>query len=66
MKVSELLEILQDHDPNDYVKIATSPARPYASHVRGVVKPTGGSPVFILEDYDAQPITLDLWRLLDE
>ncbi len=66
MKVSELLEILQDHNPDDDVKVATSPARPFVSHVRGVVKPTGGSPVFLLEDYNAQPIDLDLWRLLDE
>lgn len=66
MKVSDLLEILQDHDPNDYVVIAKGPARPFISNVRGVVKSTSGSPVFLVEDYDAQPLSIDVWRLLDE
>lgn len=66
MKVSDLLEILQDHEPNDEVMIAVQPSRPFIAHVRGVVKPTMGSPVFLLEDYGPQPTTLDLWRMLDE
>lgn len=66
MKVSELFEILADHQPDDIVVIAKGHARPFASGVRGVVKPTTGSPVFLVEDYDTQPLNIDVWRLLDE
>lgn len=66
MKVSELFEILADHQPDDIVVIAKGHSRPFASGVRGVVKPTTGSPVFLVEDYDTQPLNIDVWRLLDE
>lgn len=66
MKVSELLEILADHRPDDIIVIAKGHARPFASGLRGVVKPTTGSPVFLVEDYDTQPLNIDVWRLLDE
>jgi hypothetical protein len=66
MKVSELIEILQDHRQDDIVVIAKGHARPFVSGVRGVVKSTTGSPVFLVEDYDTQPLSIDVWRLLDE
>lgn len=66
MKVSDLLEILQDHSPNDEVMIATNPVRPFIAHIRGVVKPSAGSPVFLLEDFGATPTQIELWRMLDE
>ena len=66
MKVSDLLEILSDYDPSLEVKLATNPSRPFVSHIRGVVHPSTGSPVFLLEDYGSEPTHHDLWRLLDE
>lgn len=66
MKVHELIEILQDHSPNDEVQLAIEPSRPFHSPIRGVVKPSAGSPVFLLEDYGSQPLNIDVWRLLDE
>jgi len=66
MKVRELLEILQDYPEENEVMIAINPARPYVSHVRGVVKPSSSSPIFLLEDYGSRPSQIDLWRMLDE
>ena len=66
MKVEELIEILEDHDPQSEVKIATNPARAYVSHIRGVVHPTTNSPVFLVEDYNAQPSQVNFWGLLDD
>jgi hypothetical protein len=66
MKVSELIEILQDHRQEDEVWIAKSPARPFMAQIRGVVKTSNLGPVFILEDYGSKPLDVDLWRMLDE
>lgn len=66
MKVSDLLEILADYPPNKEVMLAVDPAHPFVSHIRGVVCPSGGSPVFLLEDFGSRPTDLDLWRILDE
>lgn len=66
MKVSDLLEILADYPKDNEVMIAVDPARPSISHIRGVVKPSNGSPIFLLEDYGSRPTELNLWRLLDE
>ena len=64
MIVSELLELLQGHDPNAEVKIATNRANPYMSSVRGVVS-TGGSYLFICQDYDSTAMESDPWQELD-
>lgn len=66
MKVSDLLEILEDYPKDNEVMIAIDPANPFISHIRGVVKPSSGSPIFLLEDYGSRPTQLDLWRMLDE
>ena len=66
MKVSDLLEVLSEYPPDLEVKVAVNPARPYVSPIRGVVQPTFGSPVFLLEDYGSQSTTLDFWSLLDD
>ena len=66
MKVSDLLEVLSEYPPDLEVKVAVNPARPYVSPIRGVVQPTFGSPVFLLEDYGSKSTTLDFWSLLDD
>ena len=66
MKIEELIEILEDHDPQSEVKIAMNPARPFVSHIRGVVHPSLNSAVFLVEDYNAQPSQINFWGLLDE
>lgn len=66
MKVRELIEILQDHQQEDEVWVAKSPARPFIAPIRGVLKTSTLGPVFILEDYGSKPLDIDLWGKLDE
>jgi hypothetical protein len=66
MKVSDLLEVLSEYPPDLEVKIAMNPARPFVSHIRGVVQPSSNSAVFVVEDYNAQPSQVNFWGLLDE
>jgi len=64
MIVSELIEILQGHNPDQEVKIATNRANPYMSSVRGAVA-TGSSYLYICQDYDSTALELDPWQELD-
>ncbi len=64
MIVSELIEILQGHEPSAEVKIATNRANPYMSSVRGVVS-TGNLNLYICQDYDSTALELDPWQELD-
>jgi hypothetical protein len=66
MKIEELIEILEDHEPQSEVKIAMNPARPFVSHIRVFVHPSLNSAVFLVEDYNAQPSQINFWGLLDE
>lgn len=64
MKVSELIAMLEDCDPNAEVRLATQPNYPVQSHLRGVAMddsedadgfPAEGEVVYLVEgsqDYD--------------
>lgn len=64
MLVSELIEILQGHEPSAEIKIATNRANPYMSSVRGVVS-TGNTHLYICQDYDSTAMESDPWQELD-
>jgi len=57
MKIEELIEILEDHDPQSEVKIAMNPARPFVSHIRGVVHPIQESEVYLPSVHVQVPTT---------
>lgn len=65
MIVSELIELLQGHEPGAEVKIATNRANPYMSSVRGVVSTGSSSYLFICQDYDSTAMESDPWQELD-
>lgn len=65
MIISELIELLQGHDPNAEVKIATNRANPYMSSVRGIVSGAANSYLYICQDYDSTAIDSDPWQELD-
>jgi len=65
MIIKELLSILESHDSEDEVKLATNRASPFEASIRGVVKMKNNGPVHLCEDYDNQRIFVDPWQELD-
>mgnify|MGYP003683949047 FL=1 len=64
MLVKELIEILESHDQNAELRIATNRLRPFQADVRGVVKMSSPT-VYLCADEIMKPMDVDAWQELD-
>lgn len=65
MLVRELIEILETHDQNAELRIATNRLRPFQSDVRGVVQMSSNPTIYLCADEIMKPMEVDAWQELD-